>query len=133
MESTCYCTTLRDAARRTTAKYDEALKPIGIGVAQFGLLRKLARSGPTTMTVLGRLADLDRSTIGRNVRVLERMELVLLERGEVDQRETMVSLTPEGVRAVEEGDRLWQGAQDLIEARFGTEAARTLIELLHEL
>ena len=133
MENACYCTTLRDAARRTTAKYDEALASIGVGVAQFGLLRKLARSGPTTMTVLSQLADLDRSTIGRNVRVLERMALVALGRGEIDQRETMVNLTPEGVRAVEEGDRLWQAAQDGIEARFGAETAHKLIELLHEL
>ena len=91
MTTPCYCTLLRSAARKATAIYDDALAPAGITVAQFRLLRILERQGPVSLTELGRLAELDRSTIGRNLRLLERMGLVHLASG-ADQREAVVDL-----------------------------------------
>ena len=76
MQTLCYCAALRAAARKTTALYDEALEPAGIGVAQFSLMRRIERAGTVSLTELGRRAELDRSTVGRNVRVLARMGLV---------------------------------------------------------
>ena len=46
MASVCYCSSLRAAARKTTALYDAALAPVGINVAQFGLLRRIERAQP---------------------------------------------------------------------------------------
>lgn len=76
MDLICYCDVLRAATRKTTAIYDAALAPAGVNLAQFSLLRKIQRAGSVSLSELGRLAALDRSTIGRNVRVLQRMELV---------------------------------------------------------
>ena len=52
----CYCAALRIATRKTTAIYDEALAPAGIGLAQFSLLRKIERGGRLSLSELGRLA-----------------------------------------------------------------------------
>ena len=52
------------------------------------------------MTKLGRLAEFDRSTIGRNVRALEKLRLVLLGRAK-DQREAAVRLTGAGMEALQ--------------------------------
>ena len=41
----CYCAALRAATRKTTALYDEALAPVGIGVAQFSLMRRIKSGG----------------------------------------------------------------------------------------
>jgi len=132
MMSSCYCTLLRDAARKATAIYDDALLPAGITVAQFRLLRILERRGPLSMTELGRLTELDRSTIGRNARLLERMDLVRPAPGP-DQREALVELAPEGRNALAAATPLWDGAQARIEASLGADAEERLRSLLRAL
>ncbi|MBS7812412.1 MarR family winged helix-turn-helix transcriptional regulator [Roseococcus pinisoli] len=129
--SPCYCTALKAASRRLAALYDEALKPVGVNIAQFSLLRRVRRAETVTLTELGRLAELDRSTIGRNVRVLERMGLVALSRGE-DQREAVVRLTPAGHQALVDGDPLWDGVQDAIDARLGPTGVLELFTTLRD-
>lgn len=132
MSSPCYCTILRAAMRRIATSYDAALEPVGVNIAQFSLLRTVRRAASVTLTELGRLTQLDRSTIGRNVRVLERMGLLAIGRGK-DQREATVSLTPEGQRVLDEGAPLWEAVQGQIEARLGPEHAASLRAALNAL
>ena len=120
MSSRCYCTLLRDAARKATALYDEALAPAGVTVAQYRLLRIVERQGPLSLTELGRVVDLDRSTVGRNVRLLQRLGLVRLRPG-ADQREALVALDEAGGRALAEAKPLWDAAQARIEACLGAD------------
>lgn len=127
----CYCVSLRRASRKLTALYDEALAPAGVNVAQFSLLRKINRLGPLSLTALAEVADLDRSTVGRNVRVLAETGMMTLEAGE-DQREAVVSLTAVGRRAVATGSPLWDNVQADIETRLGKRAAQ-LFDLLEAL
>lgn len=127
--SRCYCALLRKATRRVTSLYDDALQPLGINLAQFSLLRHIERGEPISMTELGRKIELERSTVSRNVKVLEGMGLVLAGTG-TDQREAVVALTEKGRQILADGDPFWQDAQDKIEARLGTDAAATLKELL---
>src|SRR6202012_3095804 len=110
METTCYCAAVRTAARKTTALYDSILEPAGVTLAQFSLLRKIKRAGTVSLTGLGRLAELDRSTIGRNVRALEKLRFVSVASAE-DHREAAVQLTPEGERVLGAGSPLWDEAQ----------------------
>ena len=132
MTTRCYCTLLRSAARKATAIYDDALAPAGITVAQLRLLRILERQGPVSLTELGRLAELDRSTIGRNARLLERMGLVHLASG-ADQREAVVDLDAGGRRALATAAPLWATAQARIEASLGADAEARLRSLLQAL
>ena len=127
----CYCVLLRKASRRVTSLYDEALAPVGINIAQFSLLRRIRRMQPVSLTDLGERLELDRSTIGRNTKVLERMGLVTTVRG-ADQREALLRLTDEGQAAVDKGAPLWEEAQRRIEERIG-EASRELEALLRQL
>jgi len=132
MQSPCYCVLLRAASRRTTAIYDAALKPVGIGVAQFSLMRRIKGAGTISLTELARLAELDRSTVGRNVRVLERMGLVT-ETAADDQRETAVALTDAGRETLRLARPLWDDAQREVETALGeagVEALRALAQSL---
>lgn len=133
MASQCFCTSLRNATRRVAALYDQALEPVGVNIAQFALLRAVARGEPVALTELGRRTELDRSTVGRNVRVLERQGLVALSRGEEDQREASVSLSEGGRRAIEQGAPLWEGVQTRIETRLGASNATALRDALNGL
>ena len=132
MSSRCYCVLLRDAARKATAIYDDALAPAGISITQFRLLRVVERHGSVSLSELGRLTDLDRSTIGRNARLLERLGLVRLCPGS-DQRESMVVLDEGGRRALATAVPLWDVAQERIEASLGTDAEERLLALLRAL
>ncbi|MBB3019525.1 DNA-binding MarR family transcriptional regulator [Microvirga lupini] len=115
-----------------TALYDEAIAPVGVNIAQFALLRSIARGEPVALTELAKRTDLDRSTVGRNIRVLEQMGLVAMSRGK-DQREVSVSLLDRGRRTLDEGAPLWDAVQARIEARMGTAAAHALRAALHNL
>ncbi|MBY0561857.1 MarR family transcriptional regulator [Hyphomicrobium sp.] len=132
MATKCYCIALRKAERRVTSVYDEALKPAGVNIAQFSLLRTIEREAPVSLSKIGRLAELDRSTVGRNVKVLERMALVKTLHGE-DQREAAVVLTARGRSVLVDGAKLWDEAQTKIERTLGTVAARHLRTLLQTL
>jgi DNA-binding MarR family transcriptional regulator len=125
MRTICYCAAVRTAARKTTALYDAALKPVGVNLAQFSLMRRIERAGRVSLTELGRMAELDRSTVGRNVRVLERLGLVLLTRAK-DQREAAVRLTPAGAAALQRAAPLWEEAQRRVEAALGAGGAEQL-------
>ena len=118
MTSTCYCVVARTAARKTTALYDALLEPAGVTLAQFSLLRKIDRAGTASLTKLGQLTELDRSTIGRNVKALERLQLVRAALAK-DQREAAVQLTRAGKRALKIGAPLWEEAQRRVETALG--------------
>src|SRR3546814_7084887 len=70
-----HCSRLRSAARKVGSIYDEALTPLGVNIAQYSLMRTIARRQPVSFTELGHFAQLDRSTVSRNVRVLDRLGL----------------------------------------------------------
>jgi DNA-binding MarR family transcriptional regulator len=129
MKSPCYCITARSAARKITALYDETLASTGVNLAQFALLKTLEREGGIALTELGDLMELDRSTIGRNVRVIAKLGLVALGKG-ADQRETTVGLTEEGHRVCDVGTPLWDNAQARIEQKLGREKASELRVML---
>lgn len=130
MTSSCYCVLLRKATRRVTAAYDAVLAPFGINIAQYALLRTVARKGPMSLTELGRVAELDRSTIGRNVRVLERMELMKAGRGGEDQREAVITVTDKGRLILDRATPAWEQCQRAIEAKLGREKVDALEDIL---
>src|SRR5258707_12899178 len=90
----CNCGALRQAARRVTKLYDDALAPTGLGVNQFSILARLSRVGPSTIQDLARLLVMDRSTLGHLLRPLEKRGLVKLDVSEPDRRSCIVALTP---------------------------------------
>ncbi|MCQ1570947.1 MarR family transcriptional regulator [Neorhizobium galegae] len=126
---TCHCILLRKASRKVSSYYDEALAPLGVNIGQFSLLRNINRLAPISLTDLAVQVELDRSTVGRNAKVLERMGLVAIGHGE-DQREAMLTVAPQGHAILKQGAPLWDGVQDDIEARLGAEKTRQLQELL---
>ncbi len=126
---TCHCILLRKASRKISSYYDEALAPLGVNISQFSLLRNIRSLEPVSLTDLALRVELDRSTVGRNTKVLERMGLVIIGAGE-DQREALLSLAEAGHALLAEGAPLWDGVQAKIEDRLGREKTQQLQELL---
>lgn len=128
MKANCHWFALRKVSRKFSTLYDEALEPVGINIAQFSLLRIVRRHQPVSLTELGRIAGLDRSTIGRNIRVLQRDGLITAAKGE-DQREAAVTLSQAGHEVLARAEPLWEQCQAMIEARVGAPQLAALATL----
>jgi len=114
----CLCTGLRQAALAATKFYDGALRSTGLKITMFRLLRRIGEADAPTMTQLADIVQLDRSTLGRNLRVLERLGLVHLSDGE-DERTKTIGLTAAGSRKLEAALPLWANAQRRMKKRLG--------------
>lgn len=132
LPTSCLCTQLRRASRGVTRFYDDALAAVGLGVAQFSLLRHVQRLGQPSISVLAEAMGLDRSTLGRNLRVLEEQRLLQLGEGR-DLRAREVRLTEAGLQRIEQGLPLWEQAQRELNAQLGEERRAELMKLLEEL
>ena len=128
----CLCTNLRRAARGASKHYDGALEGFGINVAQYSLLSNLKRLEQPSISSLAEAMGLDRSTLGRNLRVLEGVGLVRLSGG-ADQRNRLVCLTETGNERLAAALPAWEAAQQRLMDRLGEERRAQLLALLDEL
>ena len=110
MAHTCVDFNLRRAARKVTKVFDEALRPVGLTITQFSLLTSAYLQENQNVGKLAELMGTDRTTLSRNLKLLEKRGLVRLEPGQ-DRREVRVSLTPEGLDALEMAAPLWHETQ----------------------
>ena len=129
IQTKCACTRVRRAARALTDAYDGVLKPVGLKATQFALLRTVARMESPSLTSLAKEMALDRSTLGRNVGILQRQGLLDLTGGN-DLRERAVVLTPRARKLLQRAVPLWERAQQRVERSLGTEGVSTLFDLL---
>ncbi len=127
----CHCQALRQAARRATAFYDAALAPIGLRVSQFGILARLHRDGPRGIQALAAELVMDRTTLGRNIRPLERDGLLCAAPDPTDRRSRLLCITPRGAELVTAAWPAWRAAQAGFEAQYGAAPAAELHAALH--
>ncbi|MCG8295327.1 MarR family winged helix-turn-helix transcriptional regulator [Pseudomonas entomophila] len=132
LTSECICTHLRRAARGVSRHYDEALAGFGINVAQFSLLRHLQRLDRPSITSLAEAMGLERSTLGRNLRVLEADGLVQLADGD-DQRNRVVLLSEAGRARLEAAQPAWEQAQAQLVEQLGEDQRDALVRMLEHL
>ena len=125
----CLCIRLRRASRALTRLYDEALSETGLNIAQLSLLFSVWQAQPIAINALAEKNQLDPSTLGRNLGVLERRELLTLSAGE-DARTRIVKLTQTGMGLLVRAAPLWQGAQSRARERLTADGERTLRALL---
>src|SRR3954453_22276475 len=89
----CTCFVIRRAARHLTQSYDRFLAPTGLRTTQYSLLSTLKRTGPRTIQSLAAEMGLDRTTLGRNLRPLERDGLVSIGVDARDRRGRALAIT----------------------------------------
>ena len=122
----CACFGLRKASRAVTQLYDEALRPAGLRTTQFSLLALLRLAGTAPMTRLAEEAVMDRTTLARNLEVLQRDGLVRVQPGE-DARVREVEITRAGVARLEQAFPRWQRAQRSLARSLGARRTDRLL------
>lgn len=121
----CTCFNLRKTTRAITQLYDEALRPTGLRVTQFSLLIATTMLGSATVTRLAEIGVMDRTTLTRNLKPLEKKGLVKVAPGD-DQRTRVVTLTTHGQEVLAKALPLWEKAQARIVKGLGQERWNSL-------
>ncbi len=125
----CACFNLRKAARAVTQLYDAALEPSGVRATQFSLLATLRLGGPLTISRLAEAMVMDRTTLTRNLRPLEKQGLVAVAPGR-DRRTRQVRLTAQGRTRFMQAFPLWQRAQARMTRGLGAARRERLLSEL---
>lgn len=108
--TTCACHNIRKASRAITQFYDEKLRPSGLRVTQFNILGAALALEPVTISRLAKAIVTDRTTLTRNLKLLEKQGLVRLASGK-DRRQREITVTADGRRALAKAYPLWREAQ----------------------
>lgn len=125
----CASFNLRKASRGIAQFYDQWLLPSGLKTTQFTLLASLSQMGPTPINELATALGMDRTTLTRNVRLLEQNQLIKGESGQ-DARTRLLSLTSKGRNTLKKALPHWAQAQAKFLELFGEQRWE---RLLHEL
>jgi DNA-binding MarR family transcriptional regulator len=106
----CLIMNTRKAARALTRRADHQLRSVGITAAQFNILGTLSTNSAASITEMANFLAVDRTTLSRNLAVLERRKLLTTGPGDL-ARMRRITLTPDGRKAFEAALPIWKGAQ----------------------
>ena len=114
----CTCGELRKAARAVTMLYDNTLKSTGLLSTQLDLLGVVYKSDSIRISLLAKELGMDRTTLTRNLSVLEKQGFVKISSGE-DSRTRIVTITYKGRTTVAKAIPLWNEVQSKVKQRMG--------------
>ena len=122
LNGTGYCASLnfRRTARAVTRMYDTAMQDSGIRSTQFAILVGIAKTQPVA---IGKLADvliIDRTTLTRSLRLLQKERLVTISK-RTTMRQRLLELTPQGVEALERSLPLWRAVHAKFVSDMGSD------------
>jgi DNA-binding MarR family transcriptional regulator len=110
MRDRCPALRVRAASRMLARIYDDALRETGLEMSQLPVLAALAISGERgiTVTELARALVMDRTSVTRAIRPLEKAGLLYVARSPDDARSKVIVLTRAGERALRDAYPRWK-------------------------
>jgi DNA-binding MarR family transcriptional regulator len=120
MGDRCFALQARKTANLLARVYSAALEPLGLEISQFSTLCAVALERSDSITELAGDLGVERSTLTRNLKVLERDGLIV--RSEYQGRRSTYRLTSKGRRVLFKALPLWNDVQ----ARFSTALSNSL-------
>ena len=130
--TSCACFNLRKVTRAVTQLYDEMLRPAGLRTTQFSLLVAVRMAGPVGVTLLAEITVMDRTTLTRNLELLQKQGLIEVASGR-DRRTRIVTITAQGNAALAEALPLWQKVQTHVVDTLGEKRWSTMQANLSEM
>ena len=109
------------AARAVTRAYDSALRPVGLRATQVSMLVAIAIDGAISIAALASFLEMDRTTLTRNLRPLEKEGLISIG-PEGWRRSRTLGITKIGKSRLREAFPLWERAQDALRQKLGDQA-----------
>ena len=128
----CYCINMRRVSHHTTEHYNRALEPCGLTVSQLSVLWHLDFLGQSNTTALAERVGLDRSTLVRNLKPMQRNGYID-DISTAGHRDRILRVTNKGKMALEIGIPLWKAAQKDVLRLLGPEKLADLKNILSQL
>lgn len=128
VNDTCLGARVRRAARAVGNHYDEMLKSSGLKGTQFTLLTAIYLKPKATISRVAESLLLDRTTLNRNLKPLEREGLIESVSGK-DLRTRTLRLTDKGVEILSRALPLWLEAQTAALNRLNGRVQRLAADL----
>ncbi len=123
----CVNFNLRKAMRAVSQHYDQIMAPSGLRGTQFTILTVLSRRDELTISDLADFLVMDRTTLTRNLKPLEKDGYLEILPGLQDRRSRRIKLTNKGKKVQKTAMPYWQKAQDKIVNFMGKSNARQFI------
>jgi len=130
--ATCACFNIRKASRTVTQYYDEIMSGAGLRGTQFSILVVVSILGELTISVLAGKLVMDRTTLTRNLKPLEKQGLIQIGPGQ-DRRTRAIQITESGQQILTVALPLWQEAQTKLIDKMGQQRFDYLIGELNEI
>ncbi|WP_434052849.1 MAG: MarR family winged helix-turn-helix transcriptional regulator [Roseibium sp.] len=130
--SLCVLDNARKAARAVSRHYDHLARQVGMTAGQFSVLVAIRQVRERTTADLAERLSMDRTTLVRNVALLERDGLVVSALAN-DGKAKCYSVTDKGEASLQEALPLWRKAQKDVEELLGTEEFINTINALQRL
>ncbi len=127
----CTCGELRKAARAVTMLYDNAVKSSGLQSTQFSLLHVISKGDSIRISELAAKMGADRTTLTRNLAILERDGLIKVSEG-TDHRTRNITATQKGRSAVARAIPLWNEVQHKVKQKMGESSWQGLMRSLSD-
>ncbi len=115
---TCTCSGLRKAARAVTQAFDDAFHSGGLRATQFSLLTAVSLMGPVTISKLAQGMVMDRTTLTRNLKPLEKNGWLSIAPGK-DRRTRSLEITARGRKVLARAIPLWEEVQSGVVRKIG--------------
>lgn len=129
----CVHFNLRKATRAISQHYDKILVPTKLRCTQFTILTILSRMGALTITELAEHLVMDRTTLTRNLKPLEKEGYLTIRPDITDKRSRRIALTNTGKATQEKAMPYWQQAQNEMVAFMGERSTQQLIKHLRKI
>ena len=125
----CFCVSVRGLANRLTQLYDDRMAPFDLKVTQYSVMKKIVDKPSSTISEIAQMCDLDRTTLTRSLRILERdgwLEFVKAK----DQREKRLQMKATKTSDFDRAQRAWQQVQRELSALIDLDPIRKADEQL---
>lgn len=128
----CMLMNARKAARAVSRRYDRLVRPFGLKAGQFSVLVAVRSGKGMTTTAVAEALGMDRTTLVRNLALLEKQGFVRGAAVERGNGRTYV-LTDSGARIFDEALPIWREAQADLAAELGVEQFEDIVSAMKRL
>lgn len=122
----CAVFNLRRAARAVTSSYESDMRDLGLKATQFSLLVAAFLGGPVAISQLAERMAMDRTTLTRNLKPLQKRGLLQVVPGR-DRRTREVVLTADGRQLLDRAVPIWQQSQARLVGSLGEQRFESLL------
>lgn len=130
LKNECGLFHIRRASRAAGKFYADILEHAGLESSQFSVLTTISQNGPISISDIANRMGLDRTTMSRNLKPLEKKKLVKSST-QRDGRARLIEITQSGKAAIAEAIPRWKNAQAEFRSILGDEDMDQLILLMN--